>query len=423
MNHAFRRHVTTFLGFGVFDERQKALKSIQPHEWQRELGWLDRSGLALPLIATIKDLDLASLLPQEVARELDRRLRDNQARMEDMFKRFAEITKRFNAAGLSYTCVKGFSLLPDYLPSCEWRHQSDFDFLVDPIDIDRAEGLLERIGYKLIVRDASGERRLATPGSTIAGRDAYLYHLQESSAAELHVQLWEAEENGITLSCPANLLDSLETHTIDGASFPRLRPVYQLTYQLVHFFRHLSGTWCRLLWLYEIARFTFVHMKEEQLWREVKVFWRKSEKLEQVCLLVLRLASKIFGVRLPEEIEAGGEDWKECLLWTAHFSEISLYADLPGNKTSLLFLRPFFEDAAQYRSYRHRRLYPIGKGHALDERLASRKRRSWAYRVRGAWYQASRLAYHLFAGLSYARLQLQWNDLCRRQGVAAKSSQ
>lgn len=411
MNFAFRRSIAAILGFGSSNDKQRAFSQIRSHEWQRELGWLDRSGLALPFIAATKEQNLVALLPQRVLGELERRHRDNRRRMTDMFRRFSTIVERFNTEGISYACVKGFSLFPEYCPAFELRHQSDFDFLVSAEDMDAAERILRDIGYRLIVRDASGERRLATPGSIIAGRNAYLYDLQSSSAAELHLHFWEPEANGIQISCPGNALASLEMHSINGVVFPRLQPAYQLTYQLVHLFRHLSGTWARLLWLYEIALFVHSHGSDVKLWREAKSLWHEDARLEQVCLLGLRLASKVFSVSLPDELMEGGKDWAECLLWTSRFSEISLYSDLPGNKASLLFLRPFFDDAAQYRSYRRRRLYPIGSRHALDERLSSSKQSSWRYRLRNGWYQISRLIYHLSSGLDYAELQLRWNGL------------
>jgi Uncharacterised nucleotidyltransferase len=410
MSLSFRRKITSLLGAGEGTQGETILRSIRAHEWDRELGWLDRSGLALPFIAVIQQRSLMHALPPVILESLLQRLRDNHKRMSQMLNAFSRITCSFHAQNITYACVKGFSLIPDYLPTIAWRHQSDYDFLIAERDIESAEQILLRLGYRLIAKDSTGERRFATSGTEVKGRDAYLYPLQESHAAELHLYFWEAEEREIQLSFPIELLPQyLEAHEVGGISFSRLRPAYQLTYQLLHFFRHVSGTWARLLWLYEIAQFVSEHLAEGALWQEINALWRTDKKLKQICLLVLRLAVKIFSAPVPAAIQTEADDWEICQFWTAHFSESCLYADLPGNKGALLFLQPFFEDEIRYRHYRATRLFPIDQGHVLDERLSPAINRSLKYRIRNTLYQASRLIYHLYTNLHYFVLKVQWN--------------
>jgi Uncharacterised nucleotidyltransferase len=409
MNLSFRRKITSFLGSEGVTCGEKILSGISPAIWQLELGWLDRSGLILPLIDTIQRRSLQHVLPSRMLEPMRQRLRDNETRMRQMLAAFAQITQLFNEQSITYACVKGFSLIPDWLSSISCRHQSDFDFLIAEPDIEIAEQILLHLGYRVLAKEASGERRYATFGSEVKGKDAYLYTLQESHAAELHLYFWEPEDEEMQLSFPIHSLDChLEMHTIDGVSFPRLQPALQMVYQLLHFFRHLSGTWARLLWLYEIAQFTADHFSDEDLWREANGLWQNDAKLKQVCHLVLRLAARTFSVPLPALIESDADVWEACQRWLGHFSDYCLYVDLPGNKASLLLMRPFFEDMKKYRRYRARRLFPFGHGHVLDERLSPVLARSLKYRLRNLRYQFSRVRYHLSANLHFLMLKLQW---------------
>jgi hypothetical protein len=409
MNLTFRRKITSFLGSEGETRGKRILSGISAAEWARESGWLDRSGLALPLIDAIQKRSLEEMLPADLLASLRQSLTDNEKRMRQMLAEFTQLTQSLNGRAVSYACVKGFSLIPDWLPSIACRHQSDFDFLVAERHIEVAEEVLVSLGYRVVAKEPSGERRYATPGMEIKGKDAYLYALEESHAAELHLYFWEPEEEEIQLAFPIQSLDwHLEMHSVEGASFLRLRPAYQVTYQLLHFFRHLSGTWARLLWLYEIAQFVVNHRSDNELWREANALWQNDAKLKQVCHLVLRLAAKTFSVPLPSLVESEVFAWEECRRWLDHFSGSCLYADLPGNKASLLLMRPFFEDEKSYRRYRARRLFPMGHGHVLDERVSPVVARSLGYRLRNLGYQYSRARYHFSANLHFFALRVRW---------------
>lgn len=425
MNLSFRRKITSFLRFEELEGREELLRSIPAGEWSREFGWLDRSGLALPLTFEIQRRSLGHGIPGAILDSLEQRLQDNQKRMSEMLSAFAQITGCFEKQGIVYACAKGFSLIPDYQASLACRHQTDFDFLVTGQDMEAAEQILLDLGYRLIHKDQSGERRFATPGTKVKDKNFYLYHLQDSHAAELHLHFWEVEAGGMEFSVPIDAQPQhFEMHTVEGVTFPRLRPVYQLTYQLLHFFRHLSGTWARLLWLYEIGRFVSLHVPEAGFWQEANALWRQDEKLNQVCHFVLRLAAKTFAAPIPEIIDTEAEEWEACRLWCSHFSDGGLYVDLPGNKVALLFARPFFESEAKYRRYRAGRLLPIGegKGRVLDERLSASAARSLRYRLRNFCYQGSRVIYHVCENFHFFFLKVQWERLRALQKLRHKAT-
>jgi hypothetical protein len=412
MRHSFRKKITAFLAFQPSADAVKALSHISLREWKQQLGWLDRSGLALPFIAEITARGHEQTLPPLIRQALHQRIRDNEARMQHMLVALSQITNRFSEAGVRYACVKGFSLFPDYLPHPKFRHQSDFDFLIDKRDTLLAANILHDFNFKLMEQDGSGETRFATNSSIAKGKGAYIYHLQESSAVELHENFWEFRGGGISISVPFEPLEFLEIHEVEGIKLPCLEPPLQFTYQITHLFRHLSRAWwCRLLWLYEIARFIYQNRKNEELWLQLRLLWLKSPKLARICSLVLRMAQKFFAAPVPESLLALNKTYSTDELWVEHCSAIHLYADIPGNKAALLLLPPFFDSKRDYCEFRAHRLFPRVQHAPLEERLIASAQRSISYRVRDMAYQLMRAARCLETDIHYAVLLMWWNLL------------
>jgi hypothetical protein len=412
MRCLFRKRITAYMAFRSSPDAVKALSRISLREWKRQLGWLDRSGLALPLIAEITARGHEKALPPFIKLALEQRIHDNDTRMQDMLDTLSQITIRFSKAGIRYACVKGFSLFPDYLPHPKFRHQSDFDFLIDKRDTSLAANILHDFNFKLMEQDGSGETRFATSSSIAKGRGAYIYHVQESSAVELHENFWEFRGGGISIPVPVEPLEFLETHEVEGIKLPCLQPTLQFTYQVTHFFRHLSRAWwCRLLWLYEIARFMNQNQKNEEFWLQLRFLWSRSPKLARICLLVLRMAEKFFAAEVPGFLTTLDVAYFTDQLWVEHCSATHLYADIPGNKAALLLLPPFFDSKRDYCKFRAHRLFPRVQHAPLEERLVASAQRSVSYRARDMAYQLIRATRCLETDIHYAALLIWWNLL------------
>ena len=71
--------------------------------------------------------------------------------------------------------------------------------------------------------------------------------------------------------------DAAEIHEICGVEFTRLRPAYHFVYLLLHIFRHLLGSWTRLLSLYEVATFIRKRKSEEDVWADAAQIIEKDK--------------------------------------------------------------------------------------------------------------------------------------------------
>jgi len=381
-------------------------------EWMRNLRWLDRSGLALPLAARLEALRPGARVPSAVRAALRSRLRNNQRRMDRMLEYFQETVRALDSSQVQYCCVKGFSLVPDCFDSIRERHQIDLDLLIAPQDLRRAQGALEELGYRLQSGDDSGEVRLVRPWKKYLGVHAYLYQLPEPPPIELHTRPWEQGVDEIEFPSLSGFHDAAEIHEICGVEFTRLRPAYHFVYLLLHIFRHLLGSWTRLLSLYEVATFIRKRKSEEDVWADAAQIIEKDQVLASACALVLGLVDCTFPIDMPAPLRQIGVRSlsAESAWWIERHSTTWLLADPPGSKLSLLVQRQFWADCRRWRRYLRRRLLPIRKPHSLSDEAMKSTKSGLAYRAEEARYKASRAWYHVRSDFEYLGAWLRWTQ-------------
>ena len=408
---AFRKSVVRFLG----TDRLEGLQAPET-DWIRNMRWLDRSGLALPLAARFEALQPGSAIPSSVRGALRSRLADNQKRMEQMLQYFQEVVQALDASQVQHCCVKGFSLVPDCFDSIRERHQIDLDLLIVPQDTGRSQVALERLGYRVQRADDSGEVRLIRPWKRHLGVHAYLYVLPEPPPIELHTQVWERDADDIALPSFSGFLDASETHEICGVEFRRLQPAHHFVYLLLHIFRHLLGSWTRLLSFYEVATFIRAHRSEKDIWVKAAQMIEANKVLASACALVLELVDSTFPVDMPVPLHqiVRRNLSAESELWIERYAPVWLLSDPPGNKLALLVQQQFWTDRRAWRQYLLRRLLPVRKPHKLSEIAAQSTRNSVAYRLEDTWYRATRLWYHLRSDCEYLGARFRWMRMRQR---------
>ena len=379
--------------------------------WERNLRWLDRSGLALPLAARFEVLRPGPRVPMEVRLALHSRLLDNQNRMERMLKFLHEATHALNVAGVRSCCVKGFSLIPDCFDGIRERHQVDLDFLIAPVDLRAAQTAIESLGYRVQHASTSGEVRLIKPWKKHIRIHGYLYQLPEPPAIELHSRFWEVGDDEIELPPISIFPGATEPHEVSGVEFSRLRPAYQFLYLLLHIFRHLLGSWTRLLSLYEVATFIRKRQDCKELWDKVARLIGKDESLSSVCALILGLVDSAFPQELPLTLHKLRSEnlSQDSALWLDRCATAWLLANPPGNKLNLLVQKQFWADRDIWRQYLLRRLLPIRAPHRLSDEALEPARRTLAYRAEAFLYQVSRAWYHVRSDFTYLIALMRWN--------------
>lgn len=397
------------LRFLVSDSLELFL-GIDEDTWRRNFRWLDRSGLALSLAARFEARRPGSVVPVNVSAALQSRLRDNHMRMERMLEFMQETTRLLNAAGVRYSCVKGFSLIPDCFDGIRERHQVDLDFLVAPQDLQLARSGVEALGYQVQQVSSSGEMRLIKPWKKHMGIHGYMYQLPEAPPIELHTRFWEVNHDEIDFASLANYAYSSELHEVCGIEFPRLRSADHFLYLLLHIFRHLLASWTRLLSLYEVATFMRTRRDHEEVWAEVARLIGTDKRLSSVCALILGLVDVAFPQELPAALRRiyKGHLSLDSARWLDRCATAWLLADPPGNKLNLLVQKQFWTDGDVWRRYLCRRLLPIQMPHKLSDEVSRPTRRALAYRAEELRYQTSRAWYHVKSDFTYLLALVGW---------------
>lgn len=400
----FRSKITAFLNTGDHD----LLASTSKREWQRNLYWLDRSGLALPLAVAVQ----VSAIPQAINDALQMRIQDNAARMETMLQFFDEVNSAIASTGVPYACVKGFALIPDCFSNLSERHQLDLDFLVLPKDAERASAAIEAIGYHKMYAADSGEVRLAKPWKKLLGVKAYMYDQPEPPPVELHTHVWEPETI-IDIGIPDSFLDRLEMREIRGVQFPSLDVPHHFIYLLLHVFRHLIGSWSRLLSFYEVALLLRRRENDIGLWTSVSELIEEDERLASACALVLGMVNVVFPAELPAPLRRlyARHLTAESALWLQEYASKWLYCDPHGTKLGLLVQKQFCTDDHAWKQYLRQRLIPMHRLNSLDEDARDQPGKSLAYRLEEAQYRAGRIFYHFSHSVEYLAARLKWERL------------
>ena len=124
-----------------------SFSSFNAHERRSLLHWLDQSGLALPFVHRLQRCGAASFIPDDLLDPLQQRLAKNVTRFCDMLVEFRRLNQSFRQHGVFAATLKGFSLAPDFCENLSLRHQTDFDFLVDPKSVPAAAAAFQSCGY------------------------------------------------------------------------------------------------------------------------------------------------------------------------------------------------------------------------------------------------------------------------------------
>ncbi len=407
---------------GSPDANVARLRTFTRADWELALPWLDSSGLALYFWHHQKEIGADSVLPPEIKSRLARNLKDNHARVAQMAEECGLLNRFFEDAGVDYALLKGFAMIPDYCPGASLRTQYDYDYLVRPRSLRRADQALRAAGY--LRKDHKEEypalyfQPAHPPLLSLRQDDLYSAHLCRS--VELHVKLWEGEREQICFALPEDLLDRAFMRTSHGLRFFALADEDALIFQVLHTLRHILNNWCRLSIFYEIAHFLQNRSSDHVLWERFRARIEDRPGLPLAAGVVFSLTASLFGVEIPAAIKSWTTQalTPALALWVERYGRDSALENFRGDKFSLFLHREFVQDLSAWRDIRRRRLFPFQRPHravrASSQRFSSRLTAAWKQRV----YAFRRVRFHLGAALRYAWELPRWQRMVCQRSVA-----
>lgn len=401
------------------------LSALNGDERRALLQWLDHSGLALSFLHRLQVYDAISVIPDDLRVALEQRLAKNAERLRDMLMEFQRLTNTFRQHGVFAATLKGFTLVPDFCEHLSLRHQTDFDFLVDPESVEAAAVALRSCGYATTHLSKSGETCFTTPLHHVPSKADDLYSVQRHRQVDLHISIWE-NSPWLMVNVPHDCLQHAERAIIHSVQFCGLSLADKFLMQVLHVFRHSFRSWTRLSWVLEIGRCLEVHRKDEPLWQLV------IERAGQDCLtkrifaFVMSLANRLFACCIPSTLLSWSSDavTRSMSTWLDHFAVDWAISDWPGNLSNLLFTHEFIPDRNRRLQYLRSRLLPRKGQTSIGQVAIVGGGSSWEVNSARLRYVTNRSAVHLRDLLCLPWQHLRWWKalmLARTNGIDLES--
>ena len=398
-----------------------AIEQFSPRQWERVLQWLDDAGLAFYFLQKLKDTHTCDMIPASALNRLQQSFRSNQLRVERMSNRFQSINNRFNDAGVRYTVIKGFSLVPQFCASAALRHQSDFDYLVDETSLPAAVEMLIQAGY--VPKDSHSSMEAVFVSEVgKPSRNAEQYSPRSPHAVDLHTVLWEAELNGFLQIPELPFLERAIAHHWNGLTFPALDDEDAFLLQVLHVCHHLFIFWIRMSCLFEIGYFLQRRAYDREFWNRIEQRVTDSRILREFLVIITEVVSRLFLSPVPQlihgwaaKIRPGSRVWIEHYARRCVFSELPAYQFglFPTAKLVLFLQQQFREQAPVGKSLLRKRLLPSSR----LSRIFSSLRRKPSLALNADWWThqllVRRSLFHLLAGLRYVCEVPRWRWLNR----------
>lgn len=425
MNQVPAESIVQFLSFSVdgYYPHLSTIRRFSPRQWERVLQWLDDAGLAFYFLQKLRDVNALDAIPAPVLNRLQQSFAANQLRVDYMSRRVDAINEKFNAAGIRYAIVKGFSLVPEFCPCAPLRHQGDFDYLLDDESLPIACRTLLESGYTSKHSPSSVEKVFVTPGGK-PSRSAEQYSPRAPHAVELHTDMWDANMHQLPQLPDLFFLDRAISKHWNGLTFPGLCDEDEFLLQILHACRHLFTLWIRMSSLFEIGFFLNRRAHDAEFWRRIERAAGDSAIMREFVVIITELVSRIFAAPVPPIVQAWGTTIRPASrVWIEHYARRCAFSELPAYQFSLfptvkfvLFLQQQFRrEAAVGQSVVRKKLLP----HSRLSRMASSLKKDPSLALKPTWWGDQMLIrrsiFHFLAGFRYLLEVPRWRRLNRNK--------
>ena len=424
--------IVEFLSFSdAPSDRVKELPKVSPRKWEHVFRWLDDAGLAFYFLQKLENTH-ADAIPSWVISRLQQNFAANQRRVGYMSRRFGFLNQKFNEAGVRYAVLKGFSLVPDFCPDANLRHQSDFDYLVDDRSLSAAQRVLLEAGYRQKASRSQHELVFVPSGMGEASRGGEQYCAQAPHAVELHREVWESGLCTLPSKPRRFSVERTRLYRAGEFAFPAFTDEDAFLVQVLHACQHLFTYWIRMSSLLEIGYFLNQRKSDTSLWNRIEQQVGDNLVLREFIVIITELVAKLFRAPLPDLVRAWAPRirpaprvWIECYARPWAFCELPTYEFqlFPRAKLVRFLHQQYREEGARKQAEPK----PLLRSSRLS-RFASAVRDRASLVLGSGWWKRKplirRSLFHLLASLRYLCEipRWRWRNRASRRGAAMDAS-
>ena len=396
-------------------------RNFRERDWKQGLRWMDDAGLAFYLLRKLKQTNARDAVPAWVINRLEQSFADNQQRVGEMSRRFDSLNSKFNDAGVRYVVLKGLSLVPEYCPDANLRHQGDFDYLVDNHSLSTAQRIVVDAGYNPKPSTSSQEYIFVSQGTGVATRSPEQYSARAPHAVELHLDIWDSEQHGLPSMPGLFSVERTRIHQWNGLTFPGLPEEDAFLLQVLHACHHLFTYWIRMSSLFEIGFFLNQRGSDASLWNRVEHRVGDNLMLREFVVVVTELVEKLFAAPVPRLVRAWGEGIRPATrVWIEKYARHCAFCEIPSYELCflpkaklVLFLHQQYENMGLRQHPARKRLTTFPR----LSRMVSSLRNKPSLVLNAAWWKRQlfirRSLFHTLAGLRYLCEIPRWRWLNR----------
>jgi hypothetical protein len=373
------------------------LRALDDRDWRGVLDFCDRSQLTLALRRATRDQ-----MPTWVRERTDSDAAHNALRTARLLELYSVTAARFQAAGIPFLLLKGFSQGTWTGVAPVDRVQYDLDLLATSEQVLDARDLLIQDGYELMPGFESfpTDHLPALIRKTGWEWRGDYFDVDIPTSIELHFRLWDRATELLDAPGTEHFWERRRQTAIAGIDIPVLAGADAVGYAALHVLRHLLRGSLRAWHVYELALMLERQALNHHLWRE----WSEwhAPQLRSLECVAFCIAQAWFGclqhetpAREVAAVPARVGAWVECC---ASSPVSALYA--PNKDEIWLHFALLGRTGDRVRIAR-RRLAPLRLPGAIDgvylpaERMTVMRR--FRARLRYARFLASRALYHLAA--------------------------
>lgn len=421
MKHSTVETVVAFLNFSRdLSAPRGAIGKFSPQEWKHALQSIEDAGLIFYFLQKLKDTHAVEAVPPLILSRLERNFAGNQLRIDEMARRFDAINRKFNDAGVQYTVIKGFSLIPQFCPNAALRHQADLDYLVDDQSLPQASRVLIEAGYCPQISRSRKESIFVIPGGE-APRSDEQYSPKAPHAVELHTDIWDSEMHRLPPIPSLSFLLRARTQRWNGYTFPAQSDEDAFLLQVLHACHHVFTQWIRLSCLFEIAYFLHRRASDTHFWSGIERRVGDNAIFREFVVIVAEVAARLFAAPVPQLIQ----NWNTGIrpgprTWIEHYARDWALSGLPVYEFSLfprsklaLFLHKQYRSASSTEKSQHQDKPPSSR----LSRTALAIKREPSLLLNRAWWRRQhffrRSVFRALAGVRYAVEIPRWRRLMR----------